>query len=36
MGINDGSDRVCGIVEAIDELKTERNDKRYEQQDEGK
>jgi hypothetical protein len=35
MGINDGSDRVRGIVEAIDELKTERDDKRYEQEDEG-
>jgi hypothetical protein len=36
MGVNDGSDRVRGIVEAIDELKTERDDKRYEQQVKGR
>jgi hypothetical protein len=35
MGIDDGSNGVCGVVETIDEFEAERDDERYEQQDEG-
>ncbi len=35
MGIDNGSDGVCGVVEAIDEFEAERDHKCDEQQDEG-
>ena len=35
MGIDDGSDSICGVVEAIDEFEPERDHQCNEQQDEG-
>jgi hypothetical protein len=31
-GVDHGGHRICGVVEAVDEFETERNQKRHEQQ----